>query len=347
MCYTGDTTISTVRRPAAHRAYIREVSQQTRIIQLQGFLFFGTIAHVEDTIRSFVDDPTFCAHPVRFVVVDFSLVAGVDLSAAEAFVRVQRLLAAKGVVLVFCGVSRPEVCKALASVGVLEQPYVELFETLNDAMEWTENAYLRAWFRAQKKEGTAVAVLPGRQKLDVDFHETLVGSPRGLQLKDAGERMIPGDNFADVSSDPLQTLLKAFGSFGALDHTSLSALAPYFERVALTEGMVLWERDDPPNGLYIIQSGVLRASYKFAEHTPIIEESMVSGTLAGELSGLSGLPRNARVVVERDVVLWRLSGESMRRLEEEHAHLAQLFVRLVLKAAKVDADTLLAALATR
>lgn len=139
-CYTGDTAISTVRRPAAHRAYIREVSKQTRIIQLQGFLFFGTISHVEDTIRSPVNDPTFHVHPVRFVVVDFSLVAGVDLSAAEAFVRVQRLLAAKGVVLVFCGISRPEVGKALGSVGVLEQPYVELFETLNDAMEcesWT------------------------------------------------------------------------------------------------------------------------------------------------------------------------------------------------------------------
>ena len=134
-CYTGDTAISTVRRPADHRAYIREVSKQTRIIQLQGFLFFGTISHVEDTLRSLVDDPTFHAHPVRFVVVDFSLVAGVDLSAAEAFVRVQRLLAAKGVVLVFCGVSRAEVGKALRSVGVLEQPYVELFETLNDAME--------------------------------------------------------------------------------------------------------------------------------------------------------------------------------------------------------------------
>lgn len=139
--------------------------------------------------------------------------------------------------------------------------------------------------------------------------------------------------FADVSAEPLHTLLKAFGSSDAIDHASLSALAPYFEHVALPAGAVLWEKDDPPNGLYIIESGVLRASYKFAEHTPVIEESMVSGTLAGELSALSGLPRNARAVVERDVVLWRLSGESLRKLEEELPHLAQRFVRLVLKGA--------------
>ncbi|KAH0835582.1 sulfate transporter family-domain-containing protein [Lanmaoa asiatica] len=331
-CYTGDTAVSTVRRPAAHRAYIHEVSKQTRIIQLQGFLFFGTISHVEDTIRSLVNDPTFHAHPVRFVVVDFSLVAGVDLSAAEAFVRIQRLLALKGVVLVFCGVSREEVGQALGSVGVLEQPYVELFETLNDAMEWTENAYLRAWFRAQKKETTPVGkspvqrvclylptrlnvvlswpVLPGRQKVDVDFHETLVGSPRRLQLKDAGERIIASGNlsvcllyfhrihfrasypelFTDVSAEPLHTLLRAFGSFDALDRASLSALAPYFEYVAFPAGAILWEKEDPPNGLYIIQSGVLRASYRFAEHTPIIEGEHGVGDRRGRAVRALGAP---------------------------------------------------------
>ena len=50
--------------------------------------------------------------------------------------RVQRLLAAKGVVLVFCGVlTRSPVCKVLASPGILEEAQVELCETLNDAME--------------------------------------------------------------------------------------------------------------------------------------------------------------------------------------------------------------------
>lgn len=91
---------------------------------------------MEDTLRSIVDDAVWQRHPVRFVVVDLSLVAGVDLSSAEAFVRVQRLLAAKGVVLVFCGVQMESaVGKALSSVGVLGEDYVEVFGTFNDAME--------------------------------------------------------------------------------------------------------------------------------------------------------------------------------------------------------------------
>ena len=80
--YAGDAAMSTVRRPAAHRACIREVSKQTRILLFQVLLLFGTIAHVEDKLRSIVDNPNWRQDPVRFVVVDLTLVAGVDMSSA-------------------------------------------------------------------------------------------------------------------------------------------------------------------------------------------------------------------------------------------------------------------------
>ena len=80
--------MSTVRRPGSHREFIREVSKQTTVMRLQGFLFFGTIAHVEEKMRTLVAGAEWHANPVRFLILDLSLVAGVDLSAAEAFVRV-------------------------------------------------------------------------------------------------------------------------------------------------------------------------------------------------------------------------------------------------------------------
>lgn len=64
---------------------------------------------------------------------------GVDFSAAEAFVRIQRLLQDKQVILVFCG------CSADSSVGIAlqsvdlwttgDEHHVEVFENLNDALE--------------------------------------------------------------------------------------------------------------------------------------------------------------------------------------------------------------------
>lgn len=57
----------------------------------------------------------------------------------------------------------------------------------------------------------------------------------------------------------------------------------------------------------------------------------MSGTLAGELSALSGLPRNSMVVVERDAVLWKLSVEDLNKLGVEHPELARTFTNLVLR----------------
>jgi sulfate permease, SulP family len=149
----------------------------------------------------------------------------------------------------------------------------------------------------------------------------------------------------------------------------LEQLMPYFERIAVPKDHVLWTQGDAADGLYVIGAGVLRATYHFAEHTSVIEESMVPGTLAGELSGLAGLARNATVVAERPAVLWRLGVDALRRLETERPELARTFTALVLKgactvrrngsdtqrlmstfdflAAKLDFDILLSALATR
>jgi sulfate permease, SulP family len=161
--YTGESVVSTVRRPSIHREYIRDVARQTTIMRLQGpsashsprrprrsstflmhtsgwaltgFLFFGTITHVEETIRTLVDGAAWQRSPIRFLVLDFSLVAGVDMSAAEAFVRVHRILSTRGVVLCFCGIAAGSpVCSALASVGLLEAEGVKLFASFNDALE--------------------------------------------------------------------------------------------------------------------------------------------------------------------------------------------------------------------
>ena len=128
--------MSTVRRPSAHRAYLREASKQTTVVRLHGFLFFGTITNVEESIRSLVEDNSWRQNPIRFLVVDLSLVYGVDMSAAEAFVRLQRLLSSKMVVLVFCGFRMDSaVGKSLSSVGLFNMIYVECFVTRNDALE--------------------------------------------------------------------------------------------------------------------------------------------------------------------------------------------------------------------
>ena len=167
------------------------------------------------------------------------------------------------------------------------------------------------------------------------------------------------------STEPYNTIVKAFSSSENNGRERLRLLVPYLKRCAVPEGMVLWEQNETADGLYFIESGVLRASYKFAEHSAAVEESMVPGTLTGELSALTGLPRDSTVVVERQAVIWKLSVENLQRMQIEDPALATIFMKSVMKgeskissrmdylelrlptAAKVDYDILLAALATR
>jgi SulP family sulfate permease len=233
------------------------------------------------------------------------------------------------------------------------------------------------------------AALPGRQdSVCLDLQQSLPHSPRRAQLRDAGWRfMANGTSILSpqrpptltplpppeankhktgppaAPTEPLNTLEQAFSPY-TTDCTMLEQLASYFEPITVPEGHVLWKQGELADGLYVVGTGVLRATYRFATHTPTIEESMVPGTLAGELSGLAGLARNATVVAERPAVVWRLSTDALRRLEAEQPELARGFTALVLKgvsvfcpfhvvetdrgpAAKLDFDILLSAVAAR
>lgn len=131
--------------------------------------------------------------------------------------------------------------------------------------------------------------------------------------------------------EPLSTILKAFSSYGPLDRETFRPLVHYLEPISLPAGHVIWSQGDAPDGMYIVEDGILRATYRFADYTTPTHETMVPGTLAGELSTLSGLERNASCVVERDAKVWKLSVDNLRKLQVEEPELAREFTQLVLK----------------
>jgi SulP family sulfate permease len=201
--FTGSSAKSTVRRPRAQRAFIQNVGSQTMVMKLQGFLFFGTISVVEDEIRKLLDLAAWENHPIRFLIIDFYRVAGLDFSSAEAFVRIQRLLAAKDVLLVLTGVDpHSHVGTALRAVDLWadqEGTRVEVFGSLNDALEWTENAYLIAFYENQKNlrvktdDPPRSIDLPKINRMPFSLAESFQNSPRRSHLARAGD-----DNLSEL-----------------------------------------------------------------------------------------------------------------------------------------------------
>ena len=143
--------------------------------------------------------------------------------------------------------------------------------------------------------------------------------------------LIAPQNILDMKEQPFNTLIKTFSGHLGLDEGFLIRVAPYFRPSIIMAGTVVYRQGDPADGLYLIESGVLRATYRFADHVDVVEESCVAGTLSGELTALAGEPRNATVVAERQAVVWKLSIEELARLEQDHPQDAKLFIKLVLK----------------
>ena len=62
--------------------------------------------------------------------------------------------------------------------------------------------------------------------------------------------------FSD-STEPYNTIVKAFSSSENNGRERLRLLVPYLKHCAVPEGMVLWEQNETADRLHFIESGVL------------------------------------------------------------------------------------------
>nr|ODN97800.1 vacuolar protein [Cryptococcus depauperatus CBS 7855] len=346
---SGATAVSTVRRPRWQKDFIQQVGSQTLVMKLEGFLFFGTITAVEAEVRKLLDLAEWQHHPIRFLVVDFALVHGLDFSAAEAFVRVERLLAAKDVLLILCGAEPESALRGVGLWGDRESDRVKVFDLLNDALEWTENAYLTAFFEIQEcmQRQTTKIDYPKVDKPPFSLTEGFQNSPRRCHLVRAGGDAMPQGRHTPSSSnehvlEPASVLLQTLGAYSdvAMSPDFCQALVSYFVKRRVVAGDVVWVQDEPADGMYVIEAGCLRATYVYSGCASWIQETMVAGTIAGDLSTLSETARNCTVVAERDSVLWKLSHEGLERMEKEQPEVARQFTKIVLKAVVEEQDVL-------
>ncbi len=143
---TGETFRSSVDRPPSDRAFLREFGKELWILQLQEFIFFGTAQNLLDQVRTRVQDPT--AVPLRFIVLSFRRVPGMDSSAVASFQRMVQLAQSQKIELVLTDVS-PEIQRQIARGGLVEG--IRYFPSVDHGVEWCENQMLtyRALFKPQ------------------------------------------------------------------------------------------------------------------------------------------------------------------------------------------------------
>jgi sulfate permease, SulP family len=276
--FSGSVAKSTVRRHPFQQRFLKQVAQQIYVCKLSGYMFFGTIGSVEKAIRQFLEERTFEENPIRYLVMDFILVPGVDYSAAETFIRMKRLLAAKGIHLILSGVKDGgEVAQSLQSVGIWSdgsEDGVKTFEDLNAALEWCENDLLRVYYEKKalmvQKPRDHLGTFALSSLLTIDVPKTWavpmgtvqslpedLGSPRRQILHQAATSAIKeerqtGPAVASTPSfqhfkQPLPLLMQIFHELSDKNEDFWFKIAPYFVKENIPVGTILWNQ-----GVYIL-----------------------------------------------------------------------------------------------
>jgi SulP family sulfate permease len=138
---SGAEIKSNVERCAYHRRWLRQLGQHTYVLELRGFIFFGTANALLEKIRARVADVEQL--PVRFIVLDFRRVTGLDSSAVLSFVKVKHLAQTQGITLVLTDIS--EEMQGQFERGDLSEgdEGIHLFPDLDFGLEWCEDQLLR------------------------------------------------------------------------------------------------------------------------------------------------------------------------------------------------------------
>lgn len=244
--YSGTVARSTVRRHPTQQRFLREVGAQVEIIKLAGYMFFGTIASVETRVRGLFDDQ----HTTRFVIIDLLHVSGIDFSAAEAFTRMQRLMATRGVEMVLSGVTRGgEIGSALRAVGVWGDDHTSglVFETLNEALEYTENEFLKALYTPKRPKTASFLDVPKSSNFIMDAFHPATASPRRTIVQNAAQTTLGSDEVAQSTKwasfrQPLPLILQTFQGMTSKNEDFWFSVCGFFEKRFYEEGTVVFKR---------------------------------------------------------------------------------------------------------
>jgi SulP family sulfate permease len=132
---TGETYQSTFEMSEERRDGLRQFGHAILIVRLQGFIFFGTSDRLRKKIQDRLSDL------VRFVIVDFRHVTGVDSSAVVSFVRLSKLASRLGFTMVVTGMNEP-VARALTRGNLNAGASVRIEPDIDRGLVWCENRLL-------------------------------------------------------------------------------------------------------------------------------------------------------------------------------------------------------------
>jgi sulfate permease, SulP family len=138
---TGASMRSRVTWSPEERAHLEGQGERLMVLQLQGFLFFGSVHALVERVERRLET----GDPLEGVIVDFRHVSGMDATASATFIVLSRLAESEGFTLLLADLP-PALAKQLERAGLRHEPEgvpaMRVLGSLDEALEWCERRLL-------------------------------------------------------------------------------------------------------------------------------------------------------------------------------------------------------------
>jgi SulP family sulfate permease len=299
---SGTNFQSNVVRPRLYQQLLRQKGHWIYIIELQGFLFFGTANRLLDQVRERINTPDL---PVpHFVVLDFRQVNGLDASAALSFAKMKQVAQAEQIVLVFTHLS-PKMQRLLERevLTAADKAVWRTFTDLDHGIEWCEEQMIQIF------ESVGLSAKPKSVKRQLE--EFL---PKSTRLSSLFDDFIREDKGQITDRE------------GAI---RVASLEKYMEQMDVEKGHYLIRQGDTDKGLFFIETGGATVQLEYQDGKIVRLRKMGAGTVVGEVGLYLGAQATASVITDQPSTVYYVSADSLKQMEEVDPAVAAAFHKFI------------------
>ncbi|UCC51949.1 MAG: SLC26A/SulP transporter family protein [Anaerolineaceae bacterium] len=287
---TGANYQSHVMRPPAIHQLLRDKGNDLYIVELQGYIFFGTAYTFVEQIRHRLQNPDL--PPLRYLLLDFRLVTGIDSSATLSFSRLRQMVQGQEIQLVITNLSdRVSQEWELELFGEAKDTERLIFPNLDRGVAWCEE-----------------------QMIDNFTNSGLIAKPKTLQQQLS--TMLSSKDSDDPLADQQETPVAL-------------RMNQYVRRIEFEADQCFLREGEAVAGLYFIEEGQVIAKALEENGQEAELRTMEAGTVFGEIGIYTHLTATADVVAISPGVLFYLSARNLKHMDVEDPHLAIAFHRLI------------------
>lgn len=287
---------SVVMRPPAHEQLLHEHGADLYILELQGYIFFGSAHSFVEEVRQRVENPDL--PQLRALLLDFRLVTGIDSSATYSFSRLVKMVQSHDIQLIFTQLSPDIEGQWKNLLPSAEAGGWQLFSSLDRGVTWWEELVIDRFMVSAPE--AQIKPLAGQLAAILELEE----------------------NVAHGSAEP-----EAAGKQS--EFLLAGRLERYMQRLEVAEGECFLHAGQQVEGLYFIEEGEAIAKLVGEDGQDLELRRMKTGAVFGEIGIYSQRTATADVVASRPGVVLYLTAKNLKRMEVEDPQLALAFHRLI------------------